>query len=108
MGTPASAASPAPKPSSLLVKEIWSERRDVVKVLLADVMLFFLVLGALLLGFLGLQALKVAGYPVERIVLFERIHYWAYLAAFSLFLLDLLVELFRALFLKRRHKGANG
>jgi len=98
MGSPAKA--PITKQRRNLFSEIWSEKREVVKALLTDVIGFVLFLLALLLGFLSLKLLSLAGYPQERITRLENLHYWAYVCAVGLFLLELLVTLFRSLFLK--------
>jgi len=88
---------PAPIQRHFII-EIWQENRPIFKAVLSDVLLFVFVLAALLTCFVLLELIARAGYPQERIQTLESLHYWAYLTAFSMFLLDLLWKLILYLF----------
>ena len=85
-----------------LLKEIWAEKRPVFKALVADVLIFLVVLAALFLCYIALRGMEAAGYPSERIARLEQLHYWAYVGVIGLFLVDLVLKLF-VLFIRKNH-----
>jgi hypothetical protein len=66
------------------------------------VIVFLIIIGALLLGFLALRFLAGAGYDAQRIRTLGTMHYWFYAAAFSLFGIDLVFKIFLALFFRSK------
>lgn len=89
---------PSRKPH--LLSEIWEATRPVLKLFIQDAAFFCFILIIVLLSYFGLKVLKWAGYSQERIVVLETLHYWAYLTALTEFLVYLVWELFRHLFLR--------
>jgi hypothetical protein len=86
-------ASPPLAANNGLVSEIWSEHRPVFKALIADALLFLSVLCALLLCSASLHLLERAGYERSRLAFLESLHYYAYLAVWTMFLVDLILKL---------------
>lgn len=70
----------------------WADIRDRMIAIVGDACLFVLMLFVLFVVFLALHAMARFGYPKERLDTFETLHYWAYLAILSIFLLDLIAK----------------
>jgi len=92
---------PSPPRRNFLI-EIWEENREAVKALLADTFLALIAFAGLFVLFLELRGMERAGYPTERIQVFETVHYWGYLIVLVLFMADLIMKLFTFFFLKRK------
>ncbi len=84
------------------IVEVWETKRELVKILLGDSFIFLTALFVLFVMYLGFRGLEKAGYAHERLAVFETLHYWAYLIVLVMFLADLVVKLFVALFLKKK------
>jgi hypothetical protein len=71
----------------------WENIEPVVGALVEDalVMIFFIVV--LTAVYLALGLLAQLGYAPQRIEMFETIHYYAYLAVFVLFMIDLVLRI---------------
>jgi len=91
----------------LFLLEIWEDSREIVKVIATDILLFLLVLVALFVGHLILEAMRRGGYPPDQLTILESLDYWAYLSAKSLFAVDLLVKLVFFLFLARKRTASD-
>ena len=63
---------------------LWLEIKRVTRPIVVDIAVFVLILLALLLGFLGLRALALAGYDGGRVHTFEVLHYWCYAGVYTL------------------------
>ncbi len=107
MSSPALAPSQPDPPASRrpLLLEMWQENRDIVKAITSDGLLWLLALLALLLAYLVLHAVEQTGYPHDRAVRIEEIHYWCYICVDVLFAVDLMMKLFVFLFLRKRSKS---
>jgi hypothetical protein len=81
-------------------ESLWEEIRRISRPIVVDIAVFVLILLALLAGFLGLSALKAAGYNQDHIRTFEAIHYWCYAGVHGLFGIDLLFKITLALFFR--------
>ncbi len=79
---------------------LWPPIEPVVLILLRDIILFFIVLAALLVGFAGIAGLKAFGMPQERLQILETIHFWAYTTVEMLFLFDMVFKTFAKIFMK--------
>ena len=88
-----------PKPT--FRQKLWASLEPVVLILLRDIILFFIVLAALLVGFAGIAGLKAFGMPQERLQILETMHFWAYTTVAILFLLDMVLKIFLQIFIKR-------
>jgi hypothetical protein len=55
-------------------------------------MLFLIFLAVLTIVYLGLGGLAGLGYDPRRIQMFETIHYYAYLAVFAMFMVNLAIR----------------
>jgi hypothetical protein len=86
-------------------ESLWREVRRVTRPIIVDIAVFVLILLALLLGFLGLHALKLAGYDGARVHTFEVLHYWCYSGVYTLFGVDLLFKITLALFFRNSIKN---
>jgi hypothetical protein len=89
---------PSPPIQRHFIIEIWQENRPIFKAVLSDVLLFVFVLVALVGCFVLLELISRAGYPRDRVQVLESLHYWAYLTAFAMFLMNLLWKLLVYLF----------
>lgn len=90
---------PPPKPT--FRQKLWPPIEPVVLILLRDIILFFIVLAALLVGFAGIAGLKAFGMPEQRLQILETFHFWAYTTIEVLFLLDMVLKTFLEIFRKR-------
>jgi hypothetical protein len=79
-----------PKPT--FKEKLWSSLEPIVLILLRDIILFLMVLAALILGFVGVAALKALGMPPQRVEILEALHWYAYLVVASIFLLDMVFK----------------
>jgi len=79
-----------PKPT--FKQKLWSSLEPVVLILMRDIILFLIVLAALLVGFVGVAGLKALGMPPQRVEILETLHWYAYLAVASIFLLDMVFK----------------
>lgn len=93
--------APGPPRRHFLI-EIWEEKREVFKMMLADFGLFSIAFGILYLTFLELKAMEARGYPANRLARFEEIHFWAYYLIVGIFLFDLVMKLFVFLILGKK------
>ncbi|SRR6266576_3644617 len=100
MTTPASVAPPRRH----FLLEIWDEKREAFKALVADAFLFLTAFLILIIVFWGFRSLERAGYPRERLAAFETLHYWAYYTVLVIFLADLIMKLFVLLILGKKQK----
>ncbi len=98
IATPAELA----QPRRHFLVEIWQENREIFKVLIGDAFLFQTALALLFVGFLGLRGMEWAGFPHERILSVETVHYWGYHIVFVIFIADLIGKLLWFLLLKRK------
>jgi hypothetical protein len=90
---------PPPKPT--FREKLWPPIEPVVLILVRDIILFFIVLAALLVVFVGIAGLKAFGMPQERLQILETLHFWAYTSVEVLFLLDMVLKTFLQIFAKR-------
>jgi hypothetical protein len=88
-----------PKPT--FRQKLWPPIEPVVLILLRDIILFFIVLAALLVGFAGIAGLKAFGMSEQRLQILETMHFWAYTTVEFLFLLDMVLKIFLQIFRKR-------
>ena len=88
-----------PKPT--FRQKLWPPIEPVVLILLRDIILFFIVLAALLVGFAGIAGLKAFGMSEQRLQILETMHFWAYTTVEVLFLLDMVLKIFLQIFMKR-------
>jgi uncharacterized RDD family membrane protein YckC len=89
------------------INETWAEARETLKAVLIDVLLFLVVLIALAIGFIVLRGLRFAGFPEDRVLILETLHYWGYVAVFAIFLCDLLFKLILGTFMGARKRLAS-
>lgn len=87
-----------PKPT--FKQRLWSSLEPFLIILLRDIALFLIVLAALVLGFVGVTALKAAGMPPERTQILETMHFYAYLIVAFIFLLDMVAKVSLEVFRK--------
>lgn len=73
-------------------RQRWENIETVAGALVEDCMLFLIFIAVLTIVYLALGGLAGLGYDPKRIDLLETIHYWAYVAVFGLFMLDLVVR----------------
>jgi uncharacterized RDD family membrane protein YckC len=73
--------------------EVRNEVKPVAVALCADICLFLILLTALVVAFIALRLLAALGYLAERVAILESVHYWAYLAVFVMFLIDLILKI---------------
>jgi len=90
-----------PPPQPTFRQKLWPPIEPVVLILLRDIILFFIVLAALLVGFAGIAGLKAFGMPEQRLQILETMHFWAYTTVEVLFLLDMVLKTFLEIFRKR-------
>jgi len=90
---------PPPKPT--FRQKLWPPIEPVVLILLRDIILFFIVLAALFVGFAGIAGLKAFGMSEQRLQILETGHFWAYTTVEVLFLLDMVLKIFLKIFIKR-------
>ena len=69
--------------------EIWDEHRDAFKALLADIMLFGIILAALAASHFVIERLH---YPPERKDLIEKIHFYGYVVIIAVFIGGLILK----------------
>jgi len=82
-------------------QKLWSSLESFLLILLRDIILFLIVLAALVVGFAGVAGLKALGMPPERVEILEAIHWYAYLAVASIFLLDMVAKTVLEVFRKK-------
>jgi len=86
-----------PKPK--FKERLWARLEPIVLILLSDILLFLIVLAALVIAFTGISGLRALGMRPERLEILETLHWYAYLAVSTMFLIDMLfrtiLELFR-------------
>ncbi len=70
----------------------WENIEPAVSALVEDGLLLLIFVVVLTVVYLALGMLAGLGYDPRRIEMFETIHYWAYLAVFGLFMLDLVLR----------------
>lgn len=85
---PIMAASAQPRPG--FWSKIWHEKEPIVRTLIGDFAIFIIFLFLLTLVFLALRALGALGYAPARITILDRLHFYAYLAVYFMFLCDLI------------------
>jgi hypothetical protein len=90
-----------PPPKLTFRQKLWPPIEPVVLILLRDIILFFIVLAALLVGFAGIAGLKAFGMPEDRLQILETAHFWAYTTVEIMFLLDMVLKTFLQIFIKR-------
>jgi hypothetical protein len=90
-----------PPPKHTFSQKLWPPIEPVVLILLRDIILFFIVLAALLVVFVGIEGLKAFGMSPERLQILETMHFWAYTTVEYLFLLDMVLKIFLQIFAKR-------
>ena len=88
-----------PKPS--FKQKLWSSLKDVVLILLKDIILFMIVLAALAFAYLGIAGLKAPGMAPERCQVLEIMHFYGYMAVLCIFLLDMVLKTILEVFKKR-------
>ena len=86
------------KPANLTWFGHWLKDRPRVKVIIDDVELNLTSLGALFLIWVFLSGLRYAGYPAQRLDVFDKLHYYATLANMVNFLSGLIWDSFRLTF----------
>jgi len=74
-------------------QKLWLQLEPVLIILLRDIILFFIVLSALLVGFVGIAGLRAFGMPPERLNILETMHWYAYIAVEFLFLFDMVLKI---------------
>lgn len=82
------------------LKEIWDERRETFKALVADTLLFSFVLAVLSASHFFLEKLH---YPPQRKELIERIHFYGYLIILVIFITGVIIKI-----LAYEYKGIRG
>ena len=87
---------PPPKPT--FRQKLWPPIEPVVLILLRDIILFFIVLAAMLVAFVGIAGLKALGMPPERLQILETMHFWAYTTVAFLFLFDMIMKIVLKIF----------
>jgi di/tricarboxylate transporter len=80
---------------------LWADVWRVTRPIVIDVIVFLVILLALLFGFFGLRALRIAGYDTQRVATLETMHYWFYTAVFGLFGTDLIFKIGMGLFFRK-------
>ena len=90
---------PPPKPT--FREKLWLPIEPVVLILLRDIILFFIVLAALLVAFVGIAGLKAFGMSEQRLQILETMHFWAYTTVEFLFLFDMIMKIVLESFKKR-------
>jgi hypothetical protein len=88
-----------PKPT--FMQKLRASLEPVVLILLRDIILFFIVLAALLVGFAGIAGLKAFGMSEQWLQILETMHFWAYTTVEVLFLLDMVLKIFLEILIKR-------
>jgi uncharacterized RDD family membrane protein YckC len=79
-------------PPPTFKQKLWSSLEPVLLILLRDIILFLIVLAALIVGFVGVAGLKALGMPPQRTEILEGLHWYAYLAVATIFLLDMVLK----------------
>jgi hypothetical protein len=90
---------PPPKPT--FRQKLWPPIEPVVLILLRDIILFFIVLAAMLVVYVGTAGLKAFGMPEQRLQILETMHFWAYTTVEFLFLFDMIMKIVFEIFKKR-------
>jgi hypothetical protein len=80
-------------PESSFWKERWNNTKHVAGAIIEDVMLFSIFVVGISFAYLVLGILAWVGYSSQRIEMFETIHYYAYLAALGLLMLDFVITI---------------
>ena len=71
---------------------IWEDYKRHSRIIVLDVLLFLTVITGLLIVFVFLKVLEVAGYPTERIELLENIHFIGSAGVIVLFGFDMVMK----------------
>jgi fumarate reductase subunit C len=88
-----------PKPT--FKQKLWLSLESFLLILLRDIILFLIVWAALVVGFIGVVALKALGMSTERTGVLETIHFYSYLTVAVIFLLDMVVKIVLEIFKKQ-------
>jgi hypothetical protein len=98
---PNSSRRTAQTPERSFWKERWKNIEPAAGALVEDAMLMFIFVVALELIYLALGSLAALGYDSQRVGMFETIHYYAFLAVFLVFMVDMVVRVLLHAFRKQ-------